>query len=204
MGSVGYGRLTVPGAIVMGTKEVPMDIAALCGSLRSGSYNQALLETAIVRGERFGLHIVQVSIEGFPAFSQELESNLPAPVVAAKELVSSADCVMLVTPEYNHGVPGVLKNAVDWLSRPFGDLTLRHRPMALMGASTGYAGSLRAQLAWRQMWYFFDAPVFSVAEMTLSFAARMVGQNGLVVDPGALERLDLYLEKLAQWLEEQR
>lgn len=181
-----------------------MNIAALCGSLRPGSYNQALLETAIVRGERFGLQIVQVPIDGFPAFSQELEANVPAPVLAAKDLVSSADCVMLVTPEYNYGVPGVLKNAVDWLSRPFGDPTLRHRPMALMGASTGYAGSLRAQLAWRQMWYFFDAPVFSATEMTLSFAARMVDETGLVVDAGALERLDLYLEKLAQWLEERR
>lgn len=181
-----------------------MEIAALCGSLRQGSYNQALLEAAMQRGERAGLHIVRVPIAGFPAFDQGLESNVPGPVAAAKELVSAADCVMLVTPEYNYGIPGVLKNAVDWLSRPFGDPTLRHRPMALMGASTGYAGTLRAQLAWRQLWYFFDAPVFSATEMTLSFAARMVDENGAVVDPDALDRLDLYLEKLAQWLEEQR
>lgn len=181
-----------------------MNIAALCGSLRAGSYNQALLDTAIERGERFGLRIEQVSIADFPAFDQDLESDVPAAVAAAKERVSAADCVMLVTPEYNYGVPGVLKNAVDWLSRPFGDPTLRHRPMAVMGASTGYAGTLRAQLAWRQMWYFFDAPVFGATEMTLSFAARMIDDSGRVVDAGALERLDVYLEKLARWLEERQ
>ena len=181
--------------------KVPVRVSALCGSLRTGSFNQMLLNAAIAKAPAQGLEIVQADISGFPVFSQDLEAaGLPAAVSAAKEVLESSACVLLVTPEYNHGVPGVLKNAVDWLSRPFGDSPLIGRPMALMGASTGYYGTIRAQLAWRQMLYFFKCPVFSDAEITLGFAAKAFDEHGVLIEPRYVESLDTYLEALAKWL----
>jgi chromate reductase len=179
-----------------------MLVTAICGSLRSGSYNQALLEAAARLAPAHGFEIAQVDISRFPLFSQDFEkAGFPDEVLAAKELIQSSACVLLVTPEHNFGVPGVLKNAVDWLSRPFGDPTLRGRPMALMGASTGYMGTIRAQLAWRQMWHFFKAPVFSQAEMTVAFAAKTVDEQGRLVDEMYLGVLGDYLQALHTWLE---
>ena len=173
----------------------------MCGSLRTGSYNQALLEAARELAPAHGLEIVQVDISRFPLFSQDYEkAGFPDDILTAKDIVRSSECLLLVTPEHNFGVPGVLKNGVDWLSRPFGDPTLRGRPMALMGASTGYMGTIRAQLAWRQMWHFFKAPVFSGAEMTVAFAAKAV-RDGRLVDEMYLGVLGDYLEALHTWLE---
>jgi chromate reductase len=178
-----------------------MLVSAMCGSLRTGSYNQALLQAAIEHAPSHGLEIVQVDISRFPLFSQDHEkTGFPAQVLAAKEIIQSSACLLLVTPEHNFGVPGVLKNAVDWASRPFGDPTLSGRPMALMGASTGYMGTIRAQLAWRQMWHFFRAPVFTGAEMTVAFAAKAVDADGRLADEMYLGVLDDYLEALHTWL----
>ena len=178
-----------------------MIVSALCGSLRTGSFNQMLLNAAIEKAPAHGLEIVQADISAFPVFSQDVEAaGFPAAVSAAKEVLKSSSCVLLVTPEYNHGVPGGLKNAVDWLSRPYGDSPLIGRPMALMGASTGYYGTICAQLAWRQMWYFFKCPVFSGAELTLAFAAKVFDENGALIEERYIESLDKYLEALAGWL----
>ena len=178
-----------------------MIVSALCGSFRTGSFNQMLLNAAIEKAPVHGLEIVQADISAFPVFSQDVEAaGVPAAVPVAKEILRSSACVLLVTPEYNHGVPGVLKNAVDWLSRPYGDSPLIGRPMALMGASTGYYGTIRAQLAWRQMWYFFKCPVFSDSELTLAFAAKAFDENGTLIEKRYVESLDKYLESLAEWL----
>ena len=98
-------------------------IAALCGSRRAGSYNRMLLNTLNARSPE-GLEIVDVDITGFPVFNQDLEQVPPQAVLGAKALIQTCDCVLLVSPEYNFGVPGYLKSAVDWLSRPYGDPTL--------------------------------------------------------------------------------
>lgn len=179
-----------------------MRVSAMCGSLRTGSYNQSLLEAATEAGRSRGLEIVQVDFSAFPPFTQDSEkTGVPAAVEEAKELVRSTSCLLLVSPEANYGVPGVLKNAVDWLSRPHNDSTLFGRPMAVMGASTGYMGTVRAQLAWRQMWHFFRAPVFSDVELAVPFASKAFDGSGRLNDPAILEKLDLYVSGLATWLE---
>jgi chromate reductase, NAD(P)H dehydrogenase (quinone) len=179
-----------------------MRVSALCGSLRSGSFNQSLLRAAREAAPACGLEIVQADISAFPLFNQDMEkTGFPPEVDAAKEVVRSSDCLLLVSPEANYGVPGVLKNAVDWLSRPYGDQTLFARPMALMGASTGYMGTVRAQLAWRQMWHFFRSPVFSGAELAVSYAAQAFDSEGRLTDPVAQERLGVYMRALGEWLE---
>jgi chromate reductase, NAD(P)H dehydrogenase (quinone) len=174
-------------------------IAALCGSRRAGSYNQQLLNALVARSPE-GLEIVQVPIREFPFFSQDEEATPPEQVTAAKALIQSADCVLLVSPEYNFGVPGYLKNVVDWLSRPFGDPTLVGRPMALCGASTGYMGTIRGQLHWRQSWYFFRAPVFSEAELTVSFAKDAFDEDGALTSELYVKNVDHFLTQLDDWL----
>ena len=174
-------------------------VAAMCGSFRRGSYNQLLLDNAIARAPG-NLEIVQVDITGFPFFNQDEEHEPPQAVRVAKETIQACDCVLLVSPEYDYGVPGYLKNAVDWLSRPFGDTTLTGRPMAIMGASSGYMGSIRAQMAWRQLWYFFRCPVFNNAELAVAFGSKSFDENGVLVDPGYSEALDRYLDGLGKWI----
>jgi chromate reductase len=174
-------------------------VAALCGSRRRESYNQKLLNAAIERAPD-GLDIVQVDIRDFPFFDQDEEATPPAVVAEAKTVIQASECVLLVSPEYDYGVPGYLKNAVDWLSRPFGDRTLMGRPMAVMGASTGYMGTIRGQLHWRQSWYYFRAPVFSEAELTVAFAAEAFDAGGRLVSERYLEALDHYLLTLLDWL----
>jgi len=175
-------------------------VAAMCGSRRREGYNQKLLNSATRRAP-VGLEIVQVDIREFPFFDQDEESNPPAAVLDAKALIQSTDCVLLVSPEYDYGVPGYLKNAVDWLSRPSGDPTLVGRPMAVMGASTGYMGTLRGQLHWRQSWYYFKAPVFSEAELTVARAADAFDESGELVGEPYVETLERYLATLLDWLE---
>lgn len=174
-------------------------VAALCGSRRHGSFNQKLLDTLKLRSPE-GLEILQVDIRDFPFFSQDDEADPPHAVQAAKELIQSCECVLLVSPEYNFGVPGYLKNAVDWLSRPFGDPTLVGRPMAVCGASSGYMGTIRGQLHWRQSWYFFKAPVFSEAELTVSFAADAFDDTGMLTSERYEQNIDRYLAALRDWL----
>jgi len=175
-------------------------VAALCGSRRAGSYNQKLLDNAVRRAPE-GLVIEQVDIRDFPFFDQDDEGAPPECVGRAKAAIQATDCILLVSPEYDYGVPGYLKNAVEWLSRPFGDPTLVGRPMALMGASTGYMGTIRGQLHWRQSWYFFRAPVFSEAEVTVAFAADAFDENGDLVNERYITALDHYLITLRDWLQ---
>lgn len=175
-------------------------VAALCGSRRAGSYNQMLLDNAIERAPE-GMELFQVAIRDFPFFDQDAEADPPQVVLDAKAAIQSAACILLVSPEYDFGVPGYLKNAVDWLSRPFGDPTLVGRPMAVMGASTGYMGTIRGQLHWRQSWYFFRAPVFSEAELTVSFAAEAFDEDRRLVNEQMCHGLDHFLATLLDWLQ---
>lgn len=179
---------------------MPVRVAALCGSRRKGSYNQKLLRNVIERAPD-GMEVFQVAIREFPFFDQDEESDPPKAVLDAKAAIQSADCVLLVSPEYDYGVPGYLKNAVDWLSRPFGDRTLVGRPMAVMGASTGYMGTIRGQLHWRQSWYFFRAPVFSEAELTVASSAEAFDAEGTLINERYLATLDHFLLTLKDWLE---
>lgn len=175
-------------------------VAALCGSQRTGSYNRMLLGTLIERAPE-GLEIVDVDITGFPVYNQDLEKEPPQAVLAAKALIQTCDCVLLISPEYNFGVPGYLKSAVDWLSRPYGDPTLVGRPMAVCGAALGYMGTIRGQLHWRQSWHFFKAPVFSEAELTVAFAPKAFDESGAMIDEAQIKNVDTFLAGLKAWLE---
>ena len=141
-------------------------IIGLSGSLRKGSYNTALLHTAkelMPAGVDF--HIA--SIEGIPLFNEDVEKEgAPAVVNALKDLFIGADGILISTPEYNNSIPGVLKNAIDWISRPTADMAkvFHNKPFALMGATPSGFGTLNAQTAWLQLIRYFKLrPCFANA-----------------------------------------
>src|SRR5690242_11114722 len=127
-----------------------MTILGIAGSLRKQSYNRGLLRAASGLTPE-GVTIETFGLDGIPPYNQDKEANLPERVKLLKERIRASDAILLVTPEYNYSVPGVLKNAIDWASRPYGDNAWDDKPVALMGASPGTLGTARAQYHLRQI-----------------------------------------------------
>src|SRR3712207_5833887 len=133
----------------------PIRILGIAGSLRHGSYNRAALHAAS-RLVPDGAIIDIFELDGIPGFNQDEEQHPPAKIVDLKRRIREADAILIVTPEYNYSVPGVLKNAIDWASRPSGDNAWNGKPAAIMGASIGTIGTARAQYHLRQMFVFLN------------------------------------------------
>ena len=132
-----------------------MKVLGFAGSLRTGSYNKALLRAAEdLLPENLILEIYD--IDGIPPFNQDNEQNMPMKVKDFKSKIRSADALLIATPEYNYSVPGVLKNAIDCASRPYGDNPFDGKPVAIMGASVGMLGGARAQYHLRQTFIFLN------------------------------------------------
>ena len=164
-------------------------IIGLAGSLRAGSYNTALLRAAARVVDGATLEIA--SIRGIPLYDGDLEasSGIPQPVVDLKARLSRADGVLLATPEYNNGIPGVFKNAIDWLSRPANDIesVFGDRPVALIGASPGGFGTILAQDAW--------LPVLRTLGMRPWFGGRLMASRAHTLFDASGELTDAALRK---------
>jgi chromate reductase len=129
-------------------------ILGFAGSLRKQSYNRALLSAAheMVPDDAT---LEVFDLEGIPPFNQDLENEPPEKVRDFKARIRAADAILIVTPEYNYSIPGVLKNAIDWASRPYGDSAFGGKPVAVMGASIGMLRTARAQFDLRRSFVFF-------------------------------------------------
>lgn len=140
------------------------------GSLRVGSYNKALLRAAIdLLPEDVTLEIFDLI--GIPAFNQDLESIIPTKVKEFKSKIrEKSDAILIATPEYNFSVPGVLKNVIDWASRPYGENSFDGKPVAIMSASIGMLGGARAQYHLRQMFVFLNMYPVNWPEVIVTFA----------------------------------
>src|SRR5499426_3757072 len=149
----------------------PMRILGIAGSLRRESYNRAALRTATTLVPD-GAMLDTFALDGIPVFNQDEEHNPPATVVELKRRIREADAILFVTPEYNYSVPGVLKNAIDWASRPYGDSAWQGKPVAVMGASVGMLGSARAQYHLRQMFVFLNMYPLNQPEVMIAHAAE--------------------------------
>jgi chromate reductase len=179
---------------------VSLQVAAIAGSLRQGSYNQALLRAAqelAPAGMRIGIH----DLSGIPLFNEDVErAAIPDPVVALRAVVAEADAFLVATPEYNHGVPGVMKNAFDWLSRPAGKSVLNGKPSGIIGASPGFTGSARAQSQLRQSFVFTNTPVFLQPEVLVGRAHEKFDSTGRLTDETTRKFLVLFLNEFATWV----
>ncbi len=169
----------------MSNESQPIHILGLCGSLRSSSYNQSALNAA-ARLLPEGATFSQARFDELPLFNQDKESPLPASVQELKGLLQEADAVLIATPEYNYSVPGVLKNAIDWASRPWGSSAWTGKPVAIMGASVGVLGSARAQYHLRQMFGYLDMPAVNQPEVMIGHAAQAFAPNGTLTQPEGL------------------
>ena len=129
-----------------------LNILGFVGSLRNGSYNRALLRVAADLVPK-DVKLDIFDLEGIPPFNQDLENSMPEIVKEFKAKIRSADAILIATPEHNYSIPGVLKNAIDWASRPYGDNSFDGKPVAVMSASTGMLGGARAQYQLRRCFY---------------------------------------------------
>ncbi len=176
----------------------PLVILGIAGSLRRDSYNRATLRAAQELAPQ-GVRLDVFEIDGLPGFSQDEEGNPPAKVTELKQAIRAADAILFVTPEYNYSVPGVLKNAIDWASRPYGDSAWAGKPVAIMGASIGTLGTARAQYHLRQMFVFLNMFPVNQPEVMISNAAKRFDEKGNLTDETSRKLIGQLLEELVNW-----
>jgi chromate reductase len=175
-----------------------ISILGIAGSLREGSYNRAALRAAQGLAPE-GVEVSTFDIAGLPGFNEDEERNPPAKVVELKERIRAADAILFVTPEYNYSIPGVLKNAIDWASRPYGDSAWDGKPVAVMGASIGTLGSARAQYHLRQVFVFLNMHPVNRPEVMIANAADRFDAQGNLTDATSKKLIGQLLENLAAW-----
>lgn len=180
-----------------------MAILGFAGSLRKDSYNKALLRVAVELAPK-KVKFEVFDLEGIPPFNQDLENKMPQRVKEFKAKIKAADAILIVTPEYNYSVPGVLKNAIDWASRPYGDNAFEDKPVGVMSASTGMLGGARAQYHLRQTFVFLNAHPLNRPEVIVPFAYEKIDEKGKVTDKKAREKIKELLDALVAWTERLR
>ncbi len=182
-------------------------ILGLSGSLRAGSYNTALLRTAALLVPA-GSTLEIATLHGIPLYDGDVEARdgIPAAVQALKDRIAGCDGLLLATPEYNNGMPGVLKNAIDWLSRPATDMArvFRDRPVALLGASPGGFGTIMAQNAWLPVLRTLGTRTWFGGRLMVARAGQVFDQAGEIVDPKIKGQLEQFLSEFVASLEPDR
>jgi chromate reductase len=176
----------------------PVKILGFVGSLRKGSYNKALMRVALkLAPEDAAIEVFD--LEGIPPFNQDLERRPPQVVKDFKAKIRKADAILIASPEYNYSVPGVLKNAIDWASRPYGDNAFEGKPVAVMSASVGSLGGARAQYHLRQSFVYLDMYPLNHPEVMMPFAEDNVDVDGNVTNEQTKQLIRELLEALVQW-----
>jgi chromate reductase len=175
-------------------------ILGIAGSLRAQSYNRALLRAAQEEAPA-GMAIALYDIASIPFYNADVEAaGDPEPVAAFKTAIRGADGLLIATPVYNHGVPGVLKNAVDWASRPHRASPLDCKPVAIMGATAGRGSTFQAQAQLREALVYAGSCTLSQPELSLARAGTAFDDAGQLIDPDTRAALRELLEAFAQWV----
>lgn len=176
----------------------PLTILAIAGSLRPASYNRMALRAA----QQLAPEDAKIDIfdlYDIPLFNQDQEKTPPASVTEFKRRIRAADAILIATPEYNYSVPGVLKNAIDWASRPYGDNAWDDKPIAIMGASPGLLGTARAQLLLRPLLTFLNMHTVNQPEVMIAKAHEKFDASGNLTDETAQKLMRQLLQNLVNW-----
>ena len=176
----------------------PIRILGIAGSLRKTSYNRGVLRAAKELAPD-GSSVDVFELDGIPGFNQDDEQNPPEKVAELKRRIREADAILFVTPEYNYSVPGVLKNAIDWASRPYGDSAWSGKPAAIMGASIGAIATARAQYHLRQMMVFLDMFPINHPEVMIGNASGKFDDEGNLTDDTTRDYIRRQLASLIEW-----
>ncbi|HUF75606.1 MAG TPA: NADPH-dependent FMN reductase [Longimicrobiales bacterium] len=175
-------------------------VCGIAGSLRTGSYNRALLRAAQeLAPDDMEIRIFD-RVGEIPLYNADVDAEgAPEPVQALKHAIGEANALLIATPEYNHGVPGVLKNAIDWASRPARSSVLGGKPAAILGASPGVTGTARAQSQLRQAFVSTNTPVLLQPEILVYRANEKFDDDGRLTDEKTREFVGKLLVGLADW-----
>lgn len=175
-----------------------LSILGFAGSLRQGSYNRAILRAA-QETVPSGAKLEIFDLAGIPPFNQDQEMQPTEKVTEFKAAIRAADALMIATPEYNYSMPGVLKNALDCASRPYGDNALDGKPVTIMGASMGMLGTARAQYHLRQSCVFLNMYPLNRPEVMVPFAQDKIDDQGRLTDQKTREKIAELVEALIVW-----
>lgn len=181
-----------------GTSGGTVHVLGIAGSLRKGSYNKSALRAAMNLAPA-GMEIEAFDLEGIPPFNQDNEQNPPARVSELKAKIRSSDAVLFVTPEYNHSIPGVLKNAIDWGSRPYGDNSWGGKPVAVMGASNGRIGTARSQNHLRQVLLAVNMHALNRPDILIADAPSQFDDQGNLLNDTTKGLIVKLLNNLIDW-----
>ena len=180
------------------TMDKKISILGFAGSLRKGSYNKALLRAAVELAPG-NASLETFDLEGIPPFNQDLENTPPEKVKEFKRKIRAADAILIATPEANYTIPGVLTNAMNWASRPYGDNAFEGKPVAVMSASIGMQGGSRAEYHLRQSFIWLNMYPINAPEVMVPFAQEKIDANGRVTDEKTREKIKELLESLVTW-----
>lgn len=174
-------------------------IAAVVGSLRSDSYNRRLFE-AFKKYTSSEISFVEVPID-FPLYNADVEAQgIPESVRASKKIIETADGILIITPEYNRSVPGVLKNAIDWMSRPDGESSWKGKRVATAGTTTGSLGTAPAQQHLRAMLVYLDTHIMGQPEFYLPFGPDKLAPDGTIEDEKTRARVEKFIAAFTNFL----
>ncbi|MGD0431457.1 MAG: NAD(P)H-dependent oxidoreductase [Acetobacteraceae bacterium] len=177
-------------------------VAVFVGSLRKGSLNRHAANALIsMAPSRMELQIIEIG--SLPLYNQDLDASPPQPWVAFREQVKAADAVLFVTPEYNRSVPGVLKNAIDVGSRPYGQNVWNGKPGAVMSASPGAVGGFGANHHLRQSMVFLNVPMMQQPEAYVGGAANLFDEAGNLTNESTQKFFKAFIDAFAAWIERQ-
>jgi chromate reductase len=176
----------------------PIIILGFAGSLRKGSYNKALLYAAsklVPKDAKLEIF----DLEGIAQFNQDLEDRMPQKVKEFKAKIRAANALLIATPEHNYSVPGVLKNAIDWASRPYDDNSFEGKPVAVMSASPGMFGGARAQYHLRQVLVSLNMHAINRPEVIVASVDEKIDEKGNLTDEKTRKKIGQLLESLVNW-----
>jgi len=181
-----------------------LNVLGIAGSLRRGSFNRGLIRAAVELAPP-SMRVIPHDLGDLPLFNADVEAlGDPEHVRRFKQAIADSDALLIATPEYNHCVPGVLKNAIDWASRPPRRSVLSNRPVAIMGASSGGGGTARAQSHLRDGLAYTSGLVLPQPEVLVPFAGERFDEDGNLHDDHTRAAISELLVSLAEWVHELR